>query len=222
MLFEPFLSFDNSAFQWIANMFAPGTGAALDWFFNFVTMLGNGGWFWITLTVLFLIPNKTRKIGVIMAFALILELLLVNVTLKPLLDRPRPYDLEIDWWVQAYRSVFTEGALASHLPGDKSFPSGHTAVSFAGALAWCFGSKRAWVGRARWVSYIGILTAALIGFSRLYLGVHYATDIIGGVLAGALCALLAALLFKLIEGGFDKINAPWIRCTEKWLPRVFW
>jgi len=206
MLFEPFLSFDNTVFQWIARVFAPGTSAALDWFFNFVTMLGNSGWFFIALAVGFLIFKKTRKLGMMMAFALILELLIVNVTMKPLFARPRPYDLELGWWVQAYRAVFPNGPLPNHLPGDMSFPSGHTAVSFAGALAWCFGSRKEWVGRARWVSYIGIVIAVLISFSRLYLGVHYPTDVLGGVLAGTVCALLAVLIFKLIEKGFDKIN----------------
>jgi len=199
MLFEPFLNFDNAVFQWIGRVLRPGTSTALDWFFNFVTMLGNSGWFFIALAVGFLIFKKTRKLGLIMAFALILELLLVNVTMKPLFARPRPYDLELEWWVQAYRAVFPNGPLAGHLPGDMSFPSGHTAVSFAGALAWCFGSRRAWVGRARWVSYIGIVTAVLISFSRLYLGVHYPTDVLGGVLAGAVCALLAVLIFKWLE-----------------------
>jgi len=199
MLFEPFLNFDNAVFQWIGRVFSPGTSAALDWFFNFVTMLGNGGWFWIALTVGFLIFKKTRKLGLIMAIALVLELLIVNITMKPLFARPRPYDLELDWWVQAYQAVFPNGPLVNHLPGDMSFPSGHTAVSFAGALAWCFGSKREWVGRARWVSYIGIVTAVLIAFSRLYLGVHYPTDVIGGVLAGALCALLAVCIFSAID-----------------------
>jgi len=199
MLFEPFLNFDNVVFQWIGRVFSPGTSAALDWFFNFVTMLGNSGWFWIALAVGFLIFKKTRKIGLIMAFALILELLVVNVTMKPLFARPRPYDLELEWWVQAYRAVFPAGPLPSHLPSDMSFPSGHTAVSFAGAMAWCFGSRREWVGRARWVSYIGIATAALISFSRLYLGVHYPTDVIVGVPVGILCALLAALIFRWLE-----------------------
>jgi len=222
MLFEPFLSFDNAVFQWIGNALSPGAGGALDWFWGFITMLGNGGWFWIALAVLFLLPNRTRRIGVIMAFALILELLIVNVTLKPAFARPRPYDLEIEWWAQAYRAVFPGGALPAHLPRDMSFPSGHTAVSFAGGLAWVFGSRRKWVGRARWVSYIGVVTAALISFSRLYLGVHYATDVIGGVLAGALCAVLAVLIFKLIERGFEKINGPWSRFNEVHLPKAFW
>lgn len=199
MLFEPFLNFDNTVFQWIGKVFSPGTSTALDWFWGFVTMLGNGGWFWIALAVGFLIFKKTRKLGIVMAIALILELLLVNVTMKPLFARPRPYDLEIAWWVQAYRAVFPNGPLPAHLPSDMSFPSGHAAVSFAGALAWCFGSKREWVGRARWVSTIGIVTAALIAFSRLYLGVHYPTDVIGGVLAGALCAILAMCIFSAID-----------------------
>ncbi|MCL2299577.1 MAG: phosphatase PAP2 family protein, partial [Firmicutes bacterium] len=188
MLFEPFLHFDNAVFQWIGRVFAPGTSPALDWFFNFITMLGNSGWFWIALAVLFLIPNKTRKIGVIMAFALIFELLIVNIIMKPAFARPRPYNLEIGWWIQAYRTVFPSGALAKHMPGDMSFPSGHTAASIGGALAWAFGSRRKWVGRARWVSYIGVAVAVLISFSRLYLGVHYPTDVVVGVLAGAACA----------------------------------
>ena len=222
MNFEPFLSFDNAVFQWIGRVFSPGASAALDWFFNFVTMLGNSGWFFIALAVLFLLPNKTRKIGVIMAFALILELLIVNLTMKPLFARPRPYDLDIAWWIQAYQAVFPGGALAKHLPGDMSFPSGHAAVSFAGALAWCFGSRRKWVGKARWVSYIGVAAAVLIGFSRLYLGVHYATDVLFGAVTGALCALLAVLLFKCIERGFEKIDGPWSRFNEVHLPKVFW
>lgn len=222
MLFEPFLHFDNAVFQWIGRVFAPGTSAALDWFFGFVTMLGNSGWFFIALAVLFLLPNRTRRTGVMIAFALIFELLLVNILMKPAFARPRPYNLEIEWWVQAYRMVFPGGPVAKHLPGDFSFPSGHTGAAFAGALAWCFGSRRKWVGRARWVSYVGIAVAALIGFSRLYLGVHYPTDVLFGVLAGAACAGLAVLLFKLVEPGFEKINGPWSRFAEVHLPKAFW
>jgi len=222
MPFGSFLPFDNAAFQWIAGVFAPGTSAALDWFFGFVTMLGNSGWFWIALAVLFLIPNKTRRIGVVIAFALIFELLMVNLIMKPAFDRPRPYDLPIDWWSQAYHSVFPGGPIAKHLPRDMSFPSGHTAASIAGVLAWVFASRRKWVGKARRVSYIGIVVAMLISFSRLYLGVHYATDVIGGLFAGAACAGLAMLLFKLIEPGFEKINGPWSRFAEVHLPKTFW
>ena len=221
-MFDAWLPFDNAVFQWIGRVFAPGTSAALDWFFNFVTMLGNTGWFWIVLAVLFLIPNKTRKVGVVMAFSLLLSLLFVNIIMKPVFARPRPYDLGIAWWIEAYRSVFPNGPLPARLPGDMSFPSGHAAISFAGAMAWCFGSRKKWVGRARRVSYIGIAAAVLIGFSRLYLGVHSPTDVIGGVLAGAACAGLGMLLFRLIEPGFEKINGPWSRFAEVHLPKVFW
>jgi len=222
MLFESFLSFDNAAFQWVGEVFGPGTSAALDRVFNFITMLGNSGWFFIALAVLLLLPNRTRRIGVIMAFALLLELLVVNVAMKPAFARPRPYDLELEWWAQAYRAVFPGGALASHMPRDMSFPSGHAGVAFAGALAWCFGSRRKWVGRARRVSYVGVALAVLIGFSRLYLGVHYATDVIAGALAGAACAGLAVLLFKLIEPGFERANAPLAGFVEVHLPKAFW
>ena len=199
MLFNPFLPFDNAVFQWIGNVFAPGTSAALDWFMRFVTMLGDSGWFFIALAILFLIPNKTRRVGVMIAFALIFELLIVNIIMKPAFARPRPYDLELGWWVDAFRAVFPDGPIAKHLPRDMSFPSGHTAASIGGALAWVFGSRRKWVGKARWVSYIGIVIAVLISFSRLYLGVHYPTDVIVGVFAGAACAGLAVLLFRWLE-----------------------
>ena len=222
MLFTPFLPFDNAVFQWIGRVFAPGTSPAMDWFFGFVTMLGNSGWFWIALAILFLIPNKTRRIGVMIAFALIFELLVINIIMKPAFARPRPYNLELDWWVQAYHMVFPDDAIARHLPRDMSFPSGHTGAAFAGALAWVFGSRRKWVGKARWVSAIGIVVAVLISFSRLYLGVHYATDVFGGVLAGAACAGLAVLLFRLVEPGYNKANAPLARFAEVHLPKLFW
>ena len=199
MLFESFLSFDNAVFQWIGNTLAPGVSAALDWCFNAVTMLGDGGWFFIALAVGLLIFKKTRKIGIIIALSLLLELLFVNLIMKPVFDRPRPYHLDIEWWVQAYQTVFPNGPVASHLPGDKSFPSGHTAIAFAGMAGLCFGALREKACKLRWLSLIGFVLAALVGFSRLYLGVHYPTDVLGGAVIGTLCALLAALIFHWLE-----------------------
>jgi len=218
-MFSSFLPFDSSVFQWVADVFSPGNNPFLDRFFLFFTMLGNGGWFWIVLAVLFLIPNKTRKIGVVMAFALILNGIGINLILKPLFARPRPFLLDLPDWVAQYKIWFPNGPLVS--ASEYAFPSGHAAVSFAGAFAWCFASRRDWVNRARWVSFIGIAAAAVIAFSRVFIGVHYMTDILAGALAGTLCALFGYLIFRRIEGPFGKIDAPWSRFNEKRLPKAF-
>lgn len=141
-----------------------------------ITSLGNGGWFWIALAVLLLIPKKTRKYGVAMAIALILDLLLCNVTLKPLVARIRPYDIRTD----------VELIIAA--PHDYSFPSGHTAASFAAAGALWFMKAK---GRVP-----AILLAAVIGLTRLYLYVHYPTDVLCGALLGIVCGFLGAILTK--------------------------
>lgn len=151
------------------------TCSPLDTIVPLITRLGDGGIFWIALAVLLLIPRKTRKLGVAMAISMILDLLLCNILLKPLVARIRPYDLR-------------EVALLIEAPHDYSFPSGHTAVSFAAAGALTFMKARGKVP--------ALVLAALIALSRLYLYVHYPTDVLGGVLVGLLCGFLGTFLTK--------------------------
>lgn len=138
-----------------------------------ITSLGNGGIFWIILTVLLLLFKKTRKIGLCCALGLIFDLLVVNITIKPLVGRIRPY--------VTLESILPLG----HLPGDHSFPSGHSAGSFAAAWALFRSAKKRWGVPA-------LVLAALISLSRLYVGVHYPTDVIGGVIIGILAGELGA------------------------------
>ena len=148
--------------DWFQTLHTP----VLDKFMTSVTKLGNAGIFWIILTVLFLLIPKMRKTGVVMAAALIIDLLLCNVLLKNLVARTRPYDVNtgIQLLVAKLR--------------DYSFPSGHTAASFASAAALYFaGEKKLWKP--------ALVLACLIAVSRLYLYVHYPTDILGGALLGA-------------------------------------
>lgn len=153
--------------------------AVLDFLLPLVTHLGDGGWFWIVLTLVLLIPKKTRKFGGAMALALILDLLLCNVTVKPLVGRTRPYDLRqgIELMIAA--------------PHDYSFPSGHTAASFASAGALLFMKAP---GRIP-----ALILAGVIGFSRLYLFVHYPTDVVCGALLGLFCGWLGAYFAKKIK-----------------------
>ena len=143
-----------------------------------ITRLGDAGIIWIILTVLLLIIPKTRKTGVIMLAALLaVDVLLCNVLIKNLVARTRPFD------------VNTAVQLLVAKPRDYSFPSGHTAASFASVTAlYLAGEKKMWK--------VALVLAVLIALSRLYLYVHYPTDIIGGVIFGSLSGYLG---YKIVE-----------------------
>ncbi|MDR3791602.1 MAG: phosphatase PAP2 family protein, partial [Dorea sp.] len=142
-----------------------------------ITRLGDAGIIWIILTVLLLIIPKTRKTGVIMMAALLVDVLLCNVFIKNLVARTRPFD------------VNTAVQLLVAKPQDYSFPSGHTAASFASVTAlYLAGEKKMWK--------VALVLAVLIALSRLYLYVHYPTDITGGVIFGSLSGYLE---YKIVE-----------------------
>lgn len=132
-----------------------------------ITTLGDHGTIWIILTILLLIPKKTRKAGLVSAMALIGSLLFNNLLLKNLVQRPRPY------------VTFTDLQILIPRPSEFSFPSGHTSSSFAAAAAIyaCLSKK---------YGIPAMILAALIGFSRLYVGVHYPTDVLAGAVIGVL------------------------------------
>ncbi len=144
----------------------------------FFTTLGDYGILWIVLGVLLLLIPKTRKTGWIVVVALILELIVCNGILKNAVARVRPCD------------VNTAIQLLIPRPEDYSFPSGHTVASFAVMTA-LFTSKDKTV---RKIAVLSAILAVLIAFSRLYLYVHYPTDVLGGILIGILCGLAAAWL----------------------------
>ena len=130
----------------------------LDIFMSNITKLGNAGIVWILLTIVLLLIPKTRKSGLILASALIVDLILCNGILKPLIARIRPFDVN-----SAIQLIVAK-------PHDYSFPSGHTAASFTAVMAlYLAGEKKLWK--------IALVLAVLIAFSRLYLYVHYPTRI---------------------------------------------
>ena len=143
----------------------------------FITDLGNAGMIWIVLTVILLLIPKTRKSGFIMVAALILDAILCNGILKNAFARVRPCDVNpaVDLLIPR--------------PEDYSFPSGHTAASFAAVSALFFaGEKKLWKP--------ALLLAVLIAFSRLYLYVHYPTDVLGGIAVGVICGYAGMRLVK--------------------------
>lgn len=146
-------------------------GPLTDRFFAHYTALGNAGLVWIALSVLFLLFKRTRKAGIAGLLALLIGFVGTNLILKPLAHRTRPW-------------LVVEGLAALVLEGDPhSFPSGHTCAAFAAACAWHPRLPGRW-------GNLALVCAVLMGFSRLYVGVHFPTDVLAGALVGILSAWL--------------------------------
>lgn len=139
--------------------------------FKFITTLGNGGLIWIVGSIGLLIPKKTRRVGVLALISLVFSALIDNVILKNVVARTRPYEV-----IEGLTSLV--GAQK-----DYSFPSGHTGSAFAAAVVMFLGLPKK--------CGISILVfACLMGLSRLYVGVHYPSDVLCGALIGTGIALV--------------------------------
>ena len=149
----------------------------MDGFWKTITHLWDAGWFWIILGIVLLIPKKTRKAGIAALAALAIGALITNVALKNIIARIRPYEV-------------VEGLkLLIEPQSDFSFPSGHTCASIGAALAMYPFLERKW-------GIPLVILAVLISLSRLYVGVHYPTDVLGGAVVGAFAAWGAVRIVK--------------------------
>ena len=191
-LYQLAVSFDLPILEWIQ---AYLQSDFLDTVMPIITLFGEGGIFWIAWAVILLIIPKTRKVGLSMIFALLLGLLVCNVTLKPLVARIRPYDLqEQDFGI--YINLLIE---RQH---DFSFPSGHTIASFEAAVVLLKNSRK--------MGIPALILAILVSFSRLYLYVHYPSEVLVSVVLGTAFAFIGCALANLIKlpsakkGKFEK------------------
>ncbi len=158
--------------------------AFLTMFFRIVTLLGEGGIFWIAVAVILLFFKKTRRSGICIGASLLIGVVVGNGIIKNVIARPRPYDA-----IEGIESV------VSHL-SDYSFPSGHSLCCFEAATALA-------MNRTKWAipAYVG---AVLVAVSRLFLFVHYPTDVICGALLGVLFGVLGSLAAGAI---YDRVCA---------------
>jgi undecaprenyl-diphosphatase len=146
----------------------------LDWLMVSFTALGDYGLIWIILAIILTILPKMRRTGITLIIALLLDVLVSNIWLKNFVARLRPCEIN------------PTVSLLIPRPLDYSFPSGHTAASFTASCT-LLGIE----SRLGWPS---LLLSVLIAFSRLYLYVHYPTDVLAGMLVGfSLGALVSSL-----------------------------
>ena len=174
------VSFDLPILDWIQETMQC---TFLDKTMPIVTLFGDGGVFWIGIAVLLLFFAKYRKTGFSMGMALVLGLVVCNITLKPLVARIRPYDFQL----QEFGREITLLISAQH---DFSFPSGHTIASFVACTVLLLHDKR--------MGIPATVLAILIAFSRLYLYVHYPTDVLVSLVLGIAFGLLGSFLVNLI------------------------
>ncbi len=163
--------------------FAVATGGALSRLLEAITHLADDGLGMIALGLMLLLFKRTRKMGVAVLAAIAFGAAITNLTLKPLVMRARPYTHEEFrvWWE----------VMGAHVESDRSFPSGHTTSAMAAMMGiFLTGNKR--------YSWSALLFALLMGFTRMYFVVHYPTDVLGGLVAGALGGAIGFLFTVLL------------------------
>lgn len=179
-----FATFDYKILEFYHTLHAGAFGEILDVFFKYFTRLGDDGIFLIIVAVLLMLFKKSRKVGFSMLGGIIIGALFTNITIKPLVARPRPYattETFYNWWVE----------VAHGLESEFSFPSGHT-TSAAAAMFPVFlacDKKKSW---------LALVFIVLMGASRNYIFVHYPSDILGGIIIGCLAGFLAYLLINVL------------------------
>lgn len=165
------VNFDWTLLHWIQNtLVCP----AMDFLMPKITLLGNGGAVWILSAGVLLATKKYRKYGAFLLAGLAIGVLIGNLTLKPLVARPRPC-----WLDESVQLLIAN-------PTDYSFPSGHTLSSVIGTTVLTKANRK--------FGFAAIPLAALIAFSRLYLYVHFPTDILAAAVLGVAIGLLTCII----------------------------
>lgn len=183
---EGIQQWDETLLRWIAEHWR------VDWLNPLVmvyTSLGNAGLCFIGLALLLVALRKTRWSGITALTAMGLGMMVTNLTIKPLVTRPRP-------WVAMEDFVTLVTSSDPH-----SFPSGHTTAAFAFGVALCLTLPQ------KWAKATALVAAALMGLSRLYVGVHFPTDVLAGAVIGTLCGVLATYVIRWVKDAWARRQA---------------
>lgn len=183
-MFEFFYPFDL-AFARSGNALLESAGAFFTPVLRGITFLGEIGWAFALTALVMLLFRRTRRAGVAAVIALLLGAVVVNLILKNAVARPRPFhdpsSVFYGFWQEA----------GSVKVSEYSFPSGHATVSasFAAVMFIAFSKKTSW---------LFFLIPLVMGFSRIYLQVHFASDVLFGYLVGGACGVGGWYLEKLL------------------------
>ena len=180
-MFEFLQNLDWSVLHWIHNTFSCGF---LDFILPKITALCNHGEIWIVTAVILLCTKKYRKYGILLAVALLLGLLIGNLWLKPWVGRMRPY------WLDPGITILIPNLT------DFSFPSGHSLSSSIAATVLFFANKKF----ALWA----VPLAVIMAFSRLYLMVHFPSDVLAGIILGIAIGCITVHFGKKLFARFEQ------------------
>jgi undecaprenyl-diphosphatase len=182
-MLDKILEFDGKFLLYLQNLMV---NPIITPFFQFITKLGDNGLIWILISLGLLLYKQTRKVGILALISLFCVYMIDNVILKNLFERIRPYE------------IISGIQLLIEKQSSFSFPSGHTGSAFAAAIVFLKHLPKRY-------GIPVIILAVLIGFSRLYLGVHFPIDVIFGAMIGIIIGNLVCKGYQiLIENGNKK------------------
>ena len=189
-----FAAFDQSMAVLVHKLYEIGGGFFTP-FFEIISELGHGGIPLIILSLILMLFSRTRRYGTAMLFGLAIGALITNCCLKILIARARPYSEETIAFFNTdlYQKLWM--TVGQNVESDKSFPSGHTTAAFASMTAlFLTGNKK--------YSWAAFIFAFLMAVARIYLVVHFASDVLAGIVVGVLGGILGTLLAGLIPDQF--------------------
>ena len=189
-----FAAFDQSMAVLVHKLYEIGGGFFTP-FFEIISELGHGGIPLIILSLILMLFSRTRRYGTAMLFGLAIGALITNCCLKILIARARPYSEETIAFFNTdlYQKLWM--TVGQNVESDKSFPSGHTTAAFASMTAlFLTGNKK--------YSWAAFIFAFLMAVARIYLVVHFASDVLAGIAVGVLGGILGTLLAGLIPDQF--------------------
>ena len=172
-----FAGFDQSITLFIHKLYVLG-GDYMTLVMEIISLLGKSGIFLIALSLVLAFFHKTRRFGTAMCVGLFLGALFVNIYLKVAIARPRPYTM--DFYKQLWLLV------GQNVESDFCFPSGHTNAAFAAMVPVFILGKKGW-------SWLALVFAVLMGISRIYLVVHFPSDVLGGMITGTIAGMLGTI-----------------------------
>ena len=176
-----FTKFELSILDIIQNMRSPG----LDGIMVTITSLGNGAILWICLILIFISTKEYKKMAQIMIIAFIANLIIINLGLKNIVGRIRPYE-----YISGFELLIPK-------VGNASFPSGHSSYAATFATIVLF------LGKSKSLKILITILAILISFSRLYLHVHFPSDVIAGLVLGIIIGIFSMKYY--FAGYFDRL-----------------